>query len=567
MIARPTWERPLRRRLREKREGRGRRPGWLREKAAMIFGGLVLFAVLTHLGAKLLGNGGGGTGAGILAGLIGAFLGMKLRACWLAHLWLPEWTPASRAVTRRLQTREVLPSLFRGVSAVLALSLAGSLLSRSAGGVEVMAAALLSMATGFLLAGGRFSMIALLASGASTIGYGILSKWLAGVDGDGWNRFVKASAQGWIPVMPWSLPHHGAAGGAVQWILLGGVLVLSLWEWWKCWQELESAPADLSHAAPTVTNEPDTAEERSGPESSEQAAVDEEQRRNIRQQVAFAWFGLAGYLPDRPMPRIDRLIWRWLTPRQRMISTLGSHEAFDWFARTKWAASALAVMSALAWLWKGLMERPGFRFSKWLDSHGYWGFVGVVALAAVAILNVWPSRGSRFKPWLELMEAQGIGHFPSFALLPICPGEWLRAAAKEWAVRSVWMAGLWTLAIATVLPAFSFAGSAAAAVAWLALPWLMAAALFPLSAMNRLVRAVSGPMLRSQGFSRTIPSILFAVLCPTASAAAALALGIAHFLVALALLSVAAVTGWASLALTLDRCRNMRFDLKPKPLL
>lgn len=564
MMTRPAWERPLRRRLREKREGRGRLPGWLREKAAMMVAGFGLFAVLTHLGAKLLGNGGGGTGAGIVAGLVGTFLGMKLRASWLDHLWLPEWTPASRTVTRRIQTRETLPSLFRWASVVLALSLGGSLVSRSAGGAEVMAAALLSMTTGFLLAGGRFSMIALLASGASTIGYGILSKWLAGVDGDGWDRVVKAAAQGWIPVMPWSLPHHGAAGGAVQWILLGGVLVLSLWEWWKSWLELESAPAELSHAAPTVTNEPDTAEERSGPESSEQPAVDEDQRRNIRQQVAFAWFGLAGYLPDRPMPRIDRLIWRWLTPRQRMISTLGSHEAFDWFARTKWAASALAVMSGLAWLWKGLMERPGF--SEWLDSHGYWGYVGLVALAAVAILNVWPSRGSRFKPWLEQMEAQGIGHFPSFALLPICPGEWLRSAAKEWAVRSAWMALLWTLAIAAALPAFSFEKSATTIIAWLLLPWLLGAALFPLSSMNRLVRAVSGPMLRCQGFSRTIPSILFGVLCPTASAAAALALGVAEFLVALILLSVAAATGWISLALTLNRCRNMRFDLKPKPL-
>jgi hypothetical protein len=430
-----------------------------------------------------------------------------------------------------------------------------------------MAAALLSMTTGFLLAGGKLSMIVLLASGASTIGYGILSKWLAGVDGDGWDRVVKASAQGWIPVMPWSLPHHGAAGGAVQWAVLGGALVLSLWEWWKSWHELESAtPADLSPAPLAVTNAPETSEEESGPESSDPPEVEEEQRKNIRQQVAFAWFGLAGYLPDRPMPRIDRLIWRWLTPRQRMISTLGSHDAFGWFAQTKWAASALAVMSGLAWLWKGLMEPPGFRFSKWFDSHGYWGFVGLVALAAVAILNVWPSRGSRFRPWLELMEAQGIGHFPSFALLPVCPGDWLRCAAKEWAVRSAWMAVIWTLAIAAALPAFSFEKSAATIIAWLLLPWLLGAALFPLSAMNRLVRAVSGPMLRSQGFSRTIPSILFGVLCPTATAAAALALGVAEFLVALVLLSVAAGTGWISLALTLSRCRHMRFDLKPKPL-
>ena len=33
-----------------------------------------------------------------------------------------------------------------------------------------------------------------------------------------------------------------------------------------------------------------------------------------------------------------------------------------------------------------------------------------------------------------------------------------------------------------------------------------------------------------------------------------------------AVLPVAAGTGWISLALTLNRCRNMSFDLKPKPL-
>ena len=205
-------------------------------------------------------------------------------------------------------------------------------------------------------------------------------------------------------------------------------------------------------------------------------------------------------------------------------------------------------------------------FSELFDGHAYWGLIGLIALATYAILNVWPARRSRFKPWLELMEAQGIGHFPSFAVLPVCPGEWLRAAAKEWAVRSVWMAGLWTLGIASVLPAYPSTGSLAATVAWLALPWLLSAALFPLSAMNRLVRAVSGPMLRSHGFSRTVPAILFGLLCPMATALAEIALGTGHFLMALVLLAVAAGSGGASLGLTLQRCRFMRFDLKPKPL-
>lgn len=564
MIARPAWERPLRRRLRKLREGRGWLPGWLREQAGIIVAGFVLFAMLPIMGGRMLGEGGGGTGAGILAGLVGAVLGIKLRASWMYHLWLPEWTPANRPVTRRLQTREVLPSLLRAASVALALSLAGALAFSSTGAGEVMTAAALSLTAGFLLSGGKISMVILLASGVWTIGYGILSKWLHGTGGDGWERVVKAAAQGWLPVLPWSLPHHFTTGGAVQWAVLGGALVISLGEWWKSWHEMETAPAGESIAAMAAVPAPETKEEETGPETSGQTSFDEEQRKTIRQQVAFAWFGLAGYLPDGPMPVIDRLIWRWLTPRQRMISTLGSHDAFGWFARTKWTALSLALLVGMAWWSHMTSEQRGF--SEWVGGPNHWGVVGLIGLTVYAILNVWPSRRSRFTPWLEWMEAQGIGHFPSFALLPICPGEWLRAAAKEWAVRAIWMAVLLTVAIAAVLPVFSLAESPAAAVGWLALPWLMAAALFPLSAMNRLVRAVSGPMLRSQGFSRTIPAILLGVLCPTATAAAALALGIAHFLIALLLMSIAAVTGWASLALTLNRCRNMRFDLRPKPL-
>lgn len=564
MIARPAWERPLRRRLRKLREGRGWLPGWLREQAGIIVAGFVLFAMLPIMGGRMLGEGGGGTGAGILAGLVGAVLGIKLRASWMYHLWLPEWTPANRPVTRRLQTREVLPSLLRAASVALALSLAGALAFSSTGAGEVMTAAALSLTAGFLLSGGKISMVILLASGVWTIGYGILSKWLHGTGGDGWERVVKAAAPGWLPVLPWSLPHHFTTGGAVQWAVLGGALVISLGEWWKSWHEMETAPAGESIAAMAAVPAPETKEEETGPETSGQTSFDEEQRKTIRQQVAFAWFGLAGYLPDGPMPVIDRLIWRWLTPRQRMISTLGSHDAFGWFARTKWTALSLALLVGMAWWSHMTSEQRGF--SEWVGGPNHWGVVGLIGLTVYAILNVWPSRRSRFTPWLEWMEAQGIGHFPSFALLPICPGEWLRAAAKEWAVRAIWMAVLLTVAIAAVLPVFSLAESPAAAVGWLALPWLMAAALFPLSAMNRLVRAVSGPMLRSQGFSRTIPAILLGVLCPTATAAAALALGIAHFLIALLLMSIAAVTGWASLALTLNRCRNMRFDLRPKPL-
>lgn len=564
MIARPTWERPLRRRLREKREPRGKLLDRIKDCWGLFIIGPAAYVVLAVEGGKLLGAGGGGTGIGIASGLVGVFLGLTLRARWLDQAWLTVWTPADRPVARRIQTREAVSRMIPVVLAVMILSMAGSCFTSGTGVGEALAATSVTMISGFLLAGGRLSMRILIAGVIWIIGYCILSPWLLNDSADLTVRIVKGAMLGWLPVMPWSMPAHGAPAGTVQWLVLGGAFVLSLREWWKSWHELETTPMDLSLSAMTVPTDAKAAEEESGAEISEQPSMDDEQRKTIRQQVAFAWFGLAGYMPDRPMPMIDRLIWRWLTPRQRMISTLGSHDAFDWFAQTKWAALSLALLAAMAWFSQATFGRRGF--NEWLGGQSYWGIVGLVALAAYAVLNVWPSRRSRFKPWLELMEAQGIGHFPAFAVLPVCPGDWLRAAAKEWAVRSAWMAALWTPAIAVALPAFSFGKSAATMTAWLLLPWLLGAALFPLSGMNRLIRAVSGPILRSQGFSRTIPSILLGLLCPTASAAAEIALGTEYFLIALLLLAFAAGTGWASLVLTLNRCRNMRFDLKPKPL-
>lgn len=563
MIRRPAWESSLRRKLR-KWGKRPRRRGSFTEWGSVVVALLFFSTIFAKSGVARHGAEGGATGIGMVSAVTGCILAMPLQTSWMNHGWLLRLAPATLTSLRRVQTRETLPGLIAIFVLSLAVAFLASSLVTGTEAADSLIAAALCLLSGFLLSGGAWSAKLLGLSFVGTIGYGIIRAWFDDATGSFFLRAYDGAVLGWLPVFPWALATHGTPVAGIQAIFFVAVLWRSLCDWRKCWQR-ENAPL-VEWALADMTGKPGADKGEPAGETSNQQPADEDQRKNIRQQVAFAWFGLAGYLPDRPMPMIDRLIWRWLTPRQRMISTLGSHEAFDWFARTKWAASALAIMSGLALLWKGLMERPGFRLSKWLDSHGYWGFVGVVALAAVAILNVWPSRGSRFKPWLEQMEARGIGHFPSFALLPICPGEWLRSAAKEWSVRSAWIALLWTLAIAAALPAFSFEKSATTISAWLLLPWLLGAALFPLSAMNRLVRAVSGPMLRSQGFSRTIPSILFGVLCPMASAAAALALGVAEFLIALLLLSVAAGTGWISLALTLNRCRNMRFDLKPKPL-
>jgi hypothetical protein len=562
MITRPAWERPLRRRLREKRQKRGRVPGWLKDQAGVIVIALILQVLLPMTAASMLGPGGGGTGTGILAGLVGALFGIGLRANWHSHRWLIEWTPATRSVVRRLQTREFLSVIIFPATVVLVLSMAGALASPAIGFGEVLAAAVVAMASGFLLCGGRVSMFILLASIVWTVGYCIVSPWLLDETAELATRVVKGAVLGWLPAMPWALCFHGAPQGGVQGVLLGVALVISLREWWHSWQEPTAAPAQSTLAGPVEM--PDDVETSNAGEIGQSKPADEEQRTNIRQQVAFAWFGMAGYLPDRPMPWIDRLIWRWLTPRQRLISTLGSHDAFGWCAQTRWTALFLMLMSVLAWLPRWTRDHPGF--DDWNRHLGFWYFVASLALAALVLISGWPSRRSRFQPWLELMEGPGIGHFPALALLPIGPGEWLRGVVKEWFVRAAWISLLCTLAILAGFPELLTGGALPWTIGLTATPWLLFAVLFPLSVMNRLFHAVAGPNTRTYGLSLTLPALLSAVLGMVPAASAVLALGTGNHLFGLLSALIAVVMGGFSVWMTLLRCKSMRLDIKPKQL-
>lgn len=565
MIARPPWEKPLRRRLRARGGRRRMPPVWLRQQAGLVVVGLFFHASLVVAAARLLGPGGGGTGGGIVAGLVGALLGPILQSIWRNQGWFAAWTPASPTALRRLQTREALPGLVGSSAVLVAVSMAGSLFSPDAGPGETAAGTTAALATGFLLSGGRISRLALWGGAIWTIGYCILSPWLLNDGSELAGRVVKGAVHAWLPVLPWSLACHGAPASPLQWLLPGTAMLISLREWRR---SLAPAPgAAPERPSPAETEESGILDREPADEEPIEPAspeLDEELRARLRKQVAFAWFGLTGYLPQRTAPWIDRVIWRWLTPRQRMISTLGSHSAFTWFAGTRRAALALALMAGVPWLWQGAARQAGF--NAWLADRAYWILVGFLALAVVALIEGWPARRSRFQPWLEPMMVEGAGRFPAFALLPVTPGEWLRAAAKEWCVRSAWIATLWSLAIAAALPAFSPALPAGRAAAGLLAPWLLGPALFPLSAMNRLIRAVSGPFLRGHGFRLTAPAILAACACPLSTLAATFALATGRpplFVIASA---VAASTGWAGLAWTLGRCRDRRLDLKPKPL-
>jgi hypothetical protein len=239
---------------------------------------------------------------------------------------------------------------------------------------------------------------------------------------------------------------------------------------------------------------------------------------------------------------------------------LGSQQSWTWFPRTRWTAAILAVVAILALLTPWWEQRP------FVEDHISWVFVGVLTLASLAIFTGWPDRDSSFQSWLDLMHTADIGLFPAFAVLPVTAGEWLRATAKEWIVRSVWISSMWSVAILLSCKGIAPDISTSWRVAFAALPWLTLAAWFPLSVMHRLARAVSGPVFRSHGLSRVLPALLSGVAGLVTMAAAFMGIGAGKMLIILSALAATVLLGAFSLWLSLLRCRGMKLDLKPKPL-
>jgi hypothetical protein len=560
MIARPSWEKPLRRKLRKWRKSRIT-PRWIADHGGVLF---VLFSfqwVLAHGGEQTFGDGGGGTGIGAISGLIGSLLATSLRARWQSHGWLLGWTPATPAVAWKLRTREHLSTIVFTVLGTLLLSCLTAGVSVETSVATALAASALSLGCGFVLAGGRISTRLLIAGVILVLFYTVIGGWSGFGESEFSLRIAKGAGLVWLPILPWSLATHGTPAPQLHLGILVVALLISLYEWRSAWSHrtvTAHGDRETGISAGLAWGEPidhETTEENEDPPTS-----DEEQRQNIRQHVAFAWFGMAGYMPDGPMPRFERLLWRWLSPRQRFLSCLGSQQAAEWFPRTRWTAATLALMAVLALLVPWL-EGPA-----WIDDYRLWVWAGSLGLATVAILTGWPGRDSCFQSWLDLMHTADLGQFPAFAVLPVTPNEWVRAVAKEWIVRSAWISLLWSVAILIGRAGIAPHSTLSWLLAFVALPWLILAAWFPLSVLHRLVRAVSGPAFRSHGVTRVLPALASAVMGLIAVAVAFVGIGAGEFTMTSVSLAVAALLGAFSVWQTLRRCGGMRLDLKPKPL-
>ena len=560
MISRPSWERPLRQKLRKWRKPR-LKPRWLTDHGWTL---LILFSlqcVLGHGGEEALGPAGGGTGIGAVSGLVGAFLSISLRSRWLAHGWLLDWTPATPLAAWKLRTREHLPTIIIAVLVTLLLSCLAAAFNDHTSTATALAATTLSMACGFILAGGKISTRLLYAGVVLIFFYTVLSGWFGSEKMELSIRMAKGTSLLWLPILPWSFVTHGSPVPALHLGVLLTALLISIYEWRRAWSYRSVAAGSVGeiaiptgHAPEEPTEEPDSEEEEAP------TLPDEEQRQNVRQHVAFAWFGMAGYMPDGPMPRFEQLLWRWLSPRQRFLSCLGSEQAATWFPRTRWAAITLAVMVALALL------VPRLDGEAWIDHYGFWVFAGFLGLASIAGLTSWPGRDSGFQSWLDLMQTADLGLFPSFAVLPVTAGEWFRAFAKEWTIRSAWFASMWSVAILLAQKGINPDADLSWQIAFATVPWLIVTAWFPLTVLHRLVRAVSGPAFRSHGITRVVPALVSGVLGLISATIVFVGIGAGMFLMTALSLVVAAVLGAFSLWLTLQRCRGMRLDIKPTPL-
>jgi hypothetical protein len=562
MIPRPAWEKPLRRRLKRHREKTGV-PAWLRE-----YGFLTLILTGFHFALVAAGVGrwgpaGGGTAAGLLPGVVGALLAMYFRNKLQVDPWLTTWTPATDAVARRVRLRETLRPMGWITAGVLAVaawagSIGGAPWSVSAGG------AALGMASGFLLAGGREPVVMLCLGALWCLGYTVVTGVIFDDPRTFNERVLAAAVIGWPPVLPWALATHDTAAPGFHLALLAVMAALSGLRWWQALRPPVATPVESDLALMRTESEeedpPAAAGESEAPAESE--PVSEDRRREVRQNVAFGWYGLAGYLPQFPLSRLDRWTWRWLTPRERQLSAVGSQEAALWIHRTRWTAAALAAMALLAWLPYWLSDSP--EYERWSHDYSFWYFMAHLGLAAIALVSGAPAKLSRFQVWLEPMQAQGLGFFATLSMLPVTTSEWSRAVAKEWSVRAAWLCLLWSLTIGIALPAVAPEAGLAAKAAALLLPWLAFAGWFPLSLLNRQVRAISGRAFAEHGFTRVVPALMCGVVCAIAAAGVSGAIATGHLDLAAAAGVTAAASGAACLRLARSRMAGMGFDMKPK---
>jgi hypothetical protein len=160
-----------------------------------------------------------------------------------------------------------------------------------------------------------------------------------------------------------------------------------------------------------------------------------DQKATVRQSVAHGWIGLAAYVDmEKPSEWPDRLLWRALTIRQRLLACPGGGDSSGWIKGIRWALlgalTALVCTGCLRYL------NPSHWPTLFLG-------VGVIIGLLVSTAFMWPSQSSVFRGWISACQIGSIGQVPAFLVFPITLSELCGALAKEWFIRSIVTIPFW----------------------------------------------------------------------------------------------------------------------------
>ncbi|BCU76418.1 hypothetical protein [Luteolibacter sp. LG18] len=379
---------------------------------------------LLSAGAKFGGTRGVMTALSFTGGAVGFVLGVFTMNLLQIPAWQFEWTPGDVRALRRIRLERGQGWL---VAAWVVLATVVSTCTVMHGGwLDPVPASLLFLAAvclGALFGGGKWSarVMLLTASGA------VLASWVQG--------FISGNRSGFatrlLPKLEWAWPPgwvFQARGGG--WFLpLAGVMVaLGSYEWCRVWRP---SPVESGKASEESGHTPDGT-------PVEETAVVANDMRDLRMSVAHGWIGLQGYV-GQPAQWPDQWLWRWLTPRERLLACPGGGFASQWWRLARFAG----LVPVVAFGGYRVLEHTDFRQA----GETFAGAV-VAGFCAIALTIglCWPGRNSVFRTWFSRWSMDVARTAPAYALFPVTVRELLRATVKQWLVRSVpaglvWFAG------------------------------------------------------------------------------------------------------------------------------
>lgn len=555
MNCQPPWERALRRRLRLKaKKVQSKVTPDIKEMIAMTLVGACVIAVLSLAADNDQGR---MVAVTVVTGALGTQLGGILRARWQDGICLAVFAPVNTRVMRMLETRNALSILIRYAVMGLIMGVLGCFAGWPSAAMKALPVAMTSMAIGMLFSSGRWGKTIL---------------WISGIGATGWSvaeikpghlpsgSIAYGYLHGWLPAFPWSLWAGDTSIIMLRLPVFAASIAVVFFEWRKAWrgedlvaawnQDAQGDESDLSNEEAAPSNQPLESEEAHDPRPA--------LRADLRNSVTRGWIGLAAYLHWVHVGPIDKFLWKYLVPRQRMLSCLGIFGTRHWLRRVKIASGLLAASVALFWTMRLSMQN---HLGPTMAEYGVLMGLPALGLSVVAFACSSPGKHSTLAPWTEPFNPGLQRSIAPLAIFPISPGEWARCAVREWLVRASIVALIWSIAAVALALTFSTNDSLRELFGWFMAPWLWFAAMLPFSVGARLLRAHFGHTQGINVGSRLFLSFLMMAISPAAVVVVIIGFALQHFPIYAGGIATAVVTGWVGLLLAVKSCGNMRADI------